>query len=303
MLGAFRHRAYSPGKLLESVWIFLTQRLYELTGEAQFVDALEKTTHNALLATQSDDGMKWCYYTPLCYSKHFFHGPARCCFWSGLSSITRIPSMTYAYREAELFVNFFESSMVAIEKPNGSVELEQESQFPETGSSEIVISSPIDWQGILSIRIPKWSSNFNVIVEGIEQPLNRKDSYVSIKLDEASRYNISIHFDIPLTKKLFAGKNYALQRGPEILSLDLRDNTDTWVGKNDLISIPKEIYTEKAVGENPWPGFKSTPERRRYNIQLNDSRTAEGKNFIFTPYADTGNDGAAFRTIFPLTAE
>ncbi|MAI42790.1 MAG: hypothetical protein ACJ0Q6_04925 [Candidatus Azotimanducaceae bacterium] len=75
------------------------------------------------------------------------------------------------------------------------------------------------------------------------------------------------------------------------------------IGKNDLISIPKEIYTEKAIGENPWPGFKSTPERRRYSIQPNDSRTAEGKNFIFTPYADTGNDGAAFRTIFPLTAE
>ena len=51
------------------------------------------------------------------------------------------------------------------------------------------------------------------------------------------------------------------------------------IGKNDLISIPKEIYTEKAIGENPWPGFKSTPERRRYSIQPNDSRTAEGKNF------------------------
>ena len=295
------------GKLQETCatteWIFLTQRLYELTGEGEFADALEKTTYNALLAAQSDDGMKWCYYTPLRYSKHFFHGPTRCCFWSGPRGIARIPSMIYAYRENEIIVNFFESSKVIFEKPNGPVEIEQESQFPATGSSEIVISSPIGWQGIISIRIPKWSSNFSVRVAGIEQPLNRKDSYISIKLGGASRYKIHVYFDMPLIKKIFSGENYALQRGPEILSLDLRDNTDTWVGENDLISIPKEICTEKAMGENPWPGFKSTPERRRYSIKLNDSRTVEGKNFIFTPYADAGNDGAAFRTIFPLAAE
>ena len=126
---------------------------------------------------------------------------------------------------------------------------------------------------------------------------------MSIKLVGASQYKIHVDFDIPLIKKLFSGLNYALQRGPEILSLDLRDNTDTWVGENDLISIPEEIYTEQAMKENPWPGFKPTPERRRYSIKLNDSRTVEGKNFIFTPYADAGNDGAAFRTIFPLAAE
>ena len=88
-----------------------------------------------------------------------------------------------------------------------------------------------------------------------------------------------------------------------MLSIDLRDNNDTWIGKNDLISIPDEIELYPADQQNPWPGFKKTPKRRRYRISLDDKRTTERMDFTFTPYADAGNDGAAFRTVFPLTSE
>ena len=153
------------GKLQETCatteWIFLTQRLYEITGKAEFAEALEKTAYNALLGAQSDDGMKWCYWTPLRYSKHFFHGPTRCCFWSGPRGIARIPSMIYASRDNELYVNFFDSSTAVLETLDGMVGIKQESQFPETGSTKIQLTTPENWTGILHIRVPEWSEKLH----------------------------------------------------------------------------------------------------------------------------------------------
>ena len=295
------------GKLQETCatteWIFLTQRLYEITGDAEFEEALEKTSYNALVAAQSDDGMKWCYYTPLRYSKHFFHGPTRCCFWSGPRGIVRIPSMIYASRKNEIFVNFFESSTAALETQNGSVAIKQESQFPKVGSTRISLSTLSDWSGILNIRVPTWSEAFTIKLDGNDLTTTLTNGSMRIEIDGSSEYVIDVSFSIPLTKELLSENNYALKRGPEVLSVDLRDNNDTWIGKNDLISIPDEIELYPADQQNPWPGFKKTPKRPRYRISLDDRRTTERMDFTFTPYADAGNDGAAFRTVFPLTSE
>jgi DUF1680 family protein len=45
-------------------WLFLNARLYQATGKMRYVEAMEHTTYNALLAAQSPDGLKWMYYWP-----------------------------------------------------------------------------------------------------------------------------------------------------------------------------------------------------------------------------------------------
>ncbi|HAK51278.1 MAG TPA: hypothetical protein DCM54_05160 [Gammaproteobacteria bacterium] len=293
------------GKLQETCatteWIFLTQRLFEITGDAEFAEALEKTAYNALLGAQSDDGMKWCYYTPLRHSKHFFHGPTRCCFWSGPRGIVRIPSMIYASRNNEIYVNIFDSSTATLNTPDGNVNLRQQSEFPENGTSRIELSASADWAGTLRVRIPTWCENYTITHDQQVYEHSPLDGYASIEIKGADNYIVEVNFEIPLSKVLLSEDNYALKRGAEVLSIDLRDNNDTWIGTSDLISIPDEIEIHPTIQKDPWPGFKQTPKRRRYSIRLNDRRTTEGMDFIFTPYADAGNDGAAFRTVFPLT--
>jgi hypothetical protein len=34
-------------------------------------------------------------------------------------------------------------------------------------------------------------------------------------------------------------------------------------------------------------------------VYLDDKRTSELRGVVLTPYADAGNEGAAFRTVFP----
>ena len=51
-----------------------------------------------------------------------------------------------------------------------------------------------------------------------------------------------------------------------------------------------------------WPGPVKS-KRRRYLVKVNDGRTAELRGVVLTPYADAGNEGAAFRTVFPKDKE
>jgi len=99
----------------------------------------------------------------------------------------------------------------------------------------------------------------------------------------------------------FKGDNYVIRRGPEVLSIDARDNIDTWLGaSDDLITIPKHIKFEqiKSYQKHQWPGPISD-KRRKYMVKVHDARTEELRGVLLTPYADAGNEGAAFRTVFP----
>jgi len=289
-------------------WIFLTQRLYELTGKAKYMEMLEITLYNALPAAQSDDGMKWCYYTPFRYSKHFGYGPTRCCFWSGPRGIVRIPQLIYSTKGNNIHVNFFETGSAHLTSEQGDVQIEQKSGVPESGNSYLTIKTPTSWEGKIFIRKPIWATNFKAKLNGqtIESS-NEKQGYFNIVLKDLTNYEIDIQFDIPLMLKKFEGNNYVIQRGPEVLAVDARDNIDTWLGaEDDLVSIPKqiEILPVDADKRYSWVGpADKTDNRRRYRIKLNDERCDDPRDFILTPYADAGNSGAAFRTVFPMEGE
>jgi len=288
-------------------WIFFTQMLYTITGRAKYIEALEITTYNALLGAQSDDGMKWCYWTPLRYSKDWFHGPTRCCFWSGPRGIARIPQLIYATKSDVIYVNFFESSHATLATSSGKVNISQDSEFPLKGQSTVKVETPTGWKGSLRIRIPDWATDFQFKLDG-QLVSNESDvnGYYDINLEDSIKYEIGITFNISLALVQFAGEDYAIQRGPEILAIDIRDNIDTWLGQDDLISLPEKISIEdtESFEKYRWPGPADTDDtRRRYCIKVEDKRTSEQRNVIWTPYADAGNNGAAFRTVFPLASE
>jgi hypothetical protein len=78
-------------------------------------------------------------------------------------------------------------------------------------------------------------------------------------------------------------------RGPEVLAVDQRDN-----GSLDLDQL---MLREGLVLRSLDP----VDGRRRYLGELE----AEGRpaQVVFTPYADCGDDGARFRTAFPVSGK
>jgi DUF1680 family protein len=269
-------------------WIFFTQSLYAITGRARYVEALENTFFNALLAAQSADGMKWTYFTPLRYHKDWFHGPTKCCYCPGPRGSARFPQLIYAVKDDIIYVNFFETSHATLAARGGKVRITQDSEFPEIGRSTVTIQTPSGWKGTLRIRIPFWSTDFQVYLNGERAPKSTVASgYCDINLPQSTKYQVEIRFDIPIVREEFAG-GYLMRRGPEVLSIDVRDNIETTLS---WISFPQEVM--------PQP-IDSDGSRRRYRADLEYASSGEPRGLVFTPYADAGNEGAAFRTVFRL---
>ncbi len=287
-------------------WILFTQELYSITGRAKYAEGLERTCYNALLAAQSADGMKWCYWTPLRYSKDWFHGPTRCCFYNGPRGIARLPQLIYATKGNTIYVNFFETSNAVLETNGGQVHVTQASEFPETGKSTVTLKTPSGWKGTLRIRKPSWTTEFQIKLNGKLVPnVSDVKGYCGVNLQNSREHQIKLQFDIPLVLEQLSGANYVIRRGPEVLSIDVRDNIDTWLGADNLITIPGKIalLPIDSLRQYQWMGPTDTSSRRRYRVKLNDARTTELRSFILTPYADAGNEGAAFHTVFPLAKE
>jgi hypothetical protein len=291
----------SDGQLQETCatteWIFFTMKLYEITGRNKYIEALEKTCYNALIGAQSVDGMKWCYWMPLRYSKHFLHGPTRCCFWSGPRGVARIPQIIYATRGNTVYVNVFESSKATLTTTTGELSVIQVSDFPESGNSRVSIKTPDGWEGTLNIRVPGWTESFKAKLNGslVKNSIG-EEGYLSMILKDSDEYEVELQFGIQFSLKELEKDNCVMCRGPEVLSLDTRDNIDTWLGaQDDLITIPEGICILPLENGGPVSG-----ERRRYLVKVNDARTDELRAVVLTPYADAGNEGAAFRTVFPL---
>jgi DUF1680 family protein len=285
-------------------WIFLNTLLYEVTGRVRYINALEKTLYNALLAAQSSDGMKWCYWTPLRYSKDWFHGPTRCCFWSGPRGIARIPQLIYAIRENIIYVNLYESSQAKLSTESAAVTIIQQSEFPGTGRSKLTVKTPEGWNGTLRLRVPDWATEFRAGINGKHiSGYSTVEGYLDIPLKGTGEHRVLAEFGIPLVLEPLTGDGYVIRRGPEVMAIDIRDNIDTWLGSDDLISIPSDISFMETESFSPysWPGPESTVmNRRRYRVKVEDVRTDEPRSVILTPYADAGNEGAAFRTVFPM---
>jgi DUF1680 family protein len=188
----------------------------------------------------------------------------------------------------------------------GQVSIVQQSEFPFNGKSKIQIKSDAEWEGILRLRIPGWTNEYKAVLNGIDIPVKNMQGYSDVDLKNGKEYSLEVQFDIPLVFEQMTEKDYAIRRGPEVLAIDMRDNIDTWLGQNDLVSLPEDIKIEStdSFAKYKWPGPASAnDDRRRYRIKVEDNRTSEQRDVIWTPYADAGNDGAAFRTIFPLYSE
>jgi hypothetical protein len=113
------------------------------------------------------------------------------------------------------------------------------------------------------------------------------DGYFTIQRKWCMGDQVQIKFDIPAAVHNFLNDQYGvLKRGPEVLSIDQRDNASLDL---DRLVIQRGMALQAV---NPVEG------RRRYIGE--GFSNGKLRQVFFTPYADTGGDRARFRTAFPV---
>ena len=135
-------------------WILLNQRMHLLfPDEAHYVDEMENSIYNVLLAAQVGD-VGYHYLNFLERTKDYrYLDRATCCASLGTRLAGLLPQFVYSYAENDVYVDLFAQSRA--EMPNG-VTLRTETNMPEDGHVKIVIEKaerPVK----LHVRIPRWS--------------------------------------------------------------------------------------------------------------------------------------------------
>ena len=160
-LGAYAETCAAIGSVM---W---NHRLFLLTGESKYIDALEQTLYNGLLSGVSLRGDEFFYVNPLESDGEyqFNHGSAgrrpwfdvSCCPTGLCRFIPSLPGMVYASADSTLYVNLFMASHADVEVDGVRIGVVQETEYPWDGTVRVTLHPERAIHMRISIRIPGWS--------------------------------------------------------------------------------------------------------------------------------------------------
>lgn len=150
--------------------VFWNQRLFQRHADAKYIDVLERTLYNGVLAGVSLSGDRFFYPNPLADFGQHERSPwfnCACCPSSIARFIPAMPGYIYAVSPDTLFVNLFVESTAEAHVPcaagsaecNQPVALEQVTSYPWNGSVSLRVKPARPRQLTLRVRIPGWARN------------------------------------------------------------------------------------------------------------------------------------------------
>jgi DUF1680 family protein len=280
-----------------TTWIQLNYQLFTLTGDVKYMDQIEKSVYNHLLAAENPRTGCVSYYTSL-MDKKPYSCDITCCLSSVPRGISMIPQFNYGQRSGIPSFLLMESTEVSDSiKINNSqriaLSIKAVSDFPVKGRIVYTVSPSETSFFPLSFRVPGWTKSFTAIVNG-KKYNTASVSYLTISRLWKPGDTIIIDFDIPI-KIIHGGHNYkdfiAFQRGPQILSADSSLNRT-----NPLSIIPKQLQLPKIIlSEN-----SSVLPDGWIGSQAYSFSEGNGSDLVLVPFSDAGQTGSKTQIWIPL---
>ena len=260
-------RAYNEtcANIGQAMW---AQRMLGLTGDSKYADVMEQIIYNSGLSGMSIDGTKFCYTNPLRWhgknhqiisndtpERWFIHS-CYCCPPQVARTIAKMNRWAYGKSVNAVWVHIFGSNRLETEVSEGSLVLEQQTDYPWDGNIKIVIQRAPSNPFTLNLRIPAWAQNaeMNINEENIEVI---PGTYVSVnrKWEAGDILTILIPMETELVSsnpKLEQNINQvAVVRGPLVYCLeeiDLEKDVNLeqiFIPRN---FSPKVIYKKNILG-------------------------------------------------------
>jgi len=230
--------------------VFWNQRLFLYTGEAKYIDVLERTLYNALLSGVALGGDLFFYPNVLAsrgYHERFPWFDCACCITNMSRFMPSLPGYIYALENDKIYLNLFAGSEAVIPLGNNNIRIVQETRYPWEGMVKITVDpqQPGDFE--LRIRIPGWAQNQPVpgdlyrfqnttgetpamALNGEPILLSMDKGYAFIRRRWKQGDVVELHLPMPVRRVIANGNvaedraKTALQRGPIIYCLEWPDN-------------------------------------------------------------------------------
>ena len=264
-------------------------RLFRSTGDAKYVDVLERVIYNGFPSGISLSGDEYFYPNPLASKGGYKRSKwfsCSCCPVNDIRFIPQIPSFAYATDgKGTLYWNLFMEGTVGIHTGRHFVKMAQMTDYPWNGKSTLKITDLIsksNFHFAIKIRIPGWakgrpvpsdlyaqtapSSVMEASVEVNGQPVNGipgKDGYLTISREWKVGDVVEVNFPMPVKRiraheKVEADRGrLAVERGPIVYCAEGCDNN----GKAYDATLPADAtFTDDTItiGDKTYPSLKAS---------------------------------------------
>ena len=265
------------------------QRLFLSTGDAKYVDVLERVLYNGFLSGISLSGDEFFYPNPLAskggYKRSKWFG-CSCCPVNDVRFIPQVPSFAYATDgKGTLYWNLFMEGAVGIHTGRHFVEMEQRTDYPWNGKATLKVTqlrSKSSFRFALKVRIPGWAQGrpvpsdlyaqtapssvmeAGVSVNGLAvNGVPGKDGYLTIEREWKVGDTVEVNLPMPV-KRIRANEKaaddrgrLAVERGPIVYCAEGVDNG----GKAFEAHLPADAtFADEAVaiGDKAFPALKAS---------------------------------------------
>ena len=237
-----------------TTWIKLCSKLFMITGNPEYVDQIEKSMYNALIAGITPDGHTFTKYPPLEGVRQLSGGQCgmemNCCGANGPRALTLYPQLMYTKNKEGLFVNFYEDSKTVFHTAtNNLVHINQTGNFPVEGNLEISVDPAHKETFTIGVRIPVWSKRTLLKVNDLAYEVG-PGKYVRLVREWKSGDRITLELDMRGRVVKESG-HFAIVRGPIVLARDARFNNENVLGTAFLpLSVDGFVNLEKNPEES-----------------------------------------------------
>ena len=204
----------------------LQRHVFSWTGNAQWMDAYERTLFNSRLGTQNAQGLKQ-YFFPLAAGYwRAYNSPEEsfwCCTGTGAEDFAKFADTIYFRRGSDIFVNQFIAS--TLDWKDQGIVIEQGTEFPREQGTTLRIQSSQSSMRTIHVRIPSWATEDAQVkingrpIEAMADP----GSYLALRRTWQNGETISLSLPMELRQESLPGEESSVAPlyGPLVLAADL----------------------------------------------------------------------------------
>lgn len=261
--------------------VFWNWRMNQATGDAKYVDVLERAMYNGVLAGVSLTGDRFFYVNPLeseggHHRKEWFG--CACCPSNICRFIPSIGNYVYGTDAEGVFVNMYIGSEATFAFRGREITIKQETDYPWDGLSKLSLGLAKDMEATIRLRIPGWCGEHSIAVNGERVECAVERGYALLRRTWSDGDSIELSMNMPVEVvaadprvKDDLGKR-AVQRGPLVYCIEEVDNPGY---ESALLSARTEFAT--SFEEGLLEGVEKI------------NATTDGEGLVFIPYYSWDN--------------
>lgn len=215
--------------------VFWNWRMNQFTGDTKYIDVLERSLYNGVLAGISAEGDRFFYVNPL-ESKGNHHRQAwygcACCPSQVSRFIPSIGNYIYGLSKDAIWVNLFIGNEAVLPTSQGDIPVSIQTNMPWGGEVKVTINK--DYNGEIRLRVPEWTTGYQLQVNGEEVKTSIDKGYTVLNRiwKEGDEISLKMAIDTKMVAanprvKADEGKR-AIMRGPLVFCAEEIDNKQSY---------------------------------------------------------------------------